>query len=365
MEKIYLDNSATTKIDEEILLKMYEFSKENYANLDSIHSFGLQTYNFLNNKKSIFEKIFKKPKGCFNYTSGGSEANMIAIKGVLDNFKKAHIITTVFEHPSVLNVIKSYSNIDVTYINPKLEKITYDDIKGGIRDDTVFISLTSCSSEIGIIYDIDDIAKSIKQDYPNILIHTDFVQALGHKKISLDYIDLLTISSHKIYGPKGIGAIYISDKVKLKNMYFGQNKNSGIVKRTLPNDLIFGFLLALEKIHKMDFKKVKDLLEYTKKGIKNIFSDALIIDNNSDNILAVCFKNFKSEIILNYLSSQKIYISVGSACSTGVSHSIKYLKLDKEYEEGLVRISFSKYNTKEQIDYLLTKLLDLKAIFKV
>lgn len=356
---IYFDNAATTKIDDEILQKMYEFSKTHYANMDSIHNFGLEVHKFLEEKKSIFEKIFKKNKNLFHYTSGGSEANLIAIKSVLDRHKSGHIITTVFEHPSVVNVLKSYTNFNISYINPSLGQLTYEDIRGAITDETKFITLTSCNSELGIVYDIDDIAKKIKEEFSNIVIHTDFVQALGQKDINLEYIDLLSISSHKIHGPKGIGALYMNDKIKYKQIFFGDNKNSGITKRTMPNDLIYGFLLAIEKID----KNYHIVSSYMREKLKNI-DDILLIENNSNSIISFSLKNTKSEIVFNYLSSKGIYVSVGSACSTGVSHVVEYMNLPKEYRQGLIRVSLSKYNTKEEVDIFIEEIKKIKKILR-
>lgn len=364
---IYFDNAATTKVDKDIYLQMLEFNENNYANVDSIHNFGINTYKIIEEKKYILEKIFKINKDLFYFTSGGGEANNICISSVLNLFNKGHVISTTMEHPSVYECIQSYSNkFDITYINPKLEKLSFDMIKEHIKNDTVLISLTSCNSEIGIIYDIDEIAKQIKKIYPNIYIHTDFVQALGHKLISLEHIDLLSISSHKIHGPKGIGAMYIKKNTKLKQFVYGDNKKNGIIKRTLPTDLVYGFLLALEKIYNKDeIEYINNLKKYTIDRLKEIFENKIyIIENNSFNILSFSIQNLWSEILFNYLSSKKIYISVGAACSTGASKISKSIGLDKTFEKGLVRLSFSKNNTKEEIDTFILEMNNFKKYIR-
>lgn len=365
---IYFDNASTTKIDEKVLTKMNEFYLNNYANIDSIHDFGIETYNKIEKEMEILRDIFNVDKYQFNFTSGGSEANNIAVTSVLNNFKKGHIITTVFEHPSLLNTLKNYeNNFDITYINPKLGKINYEDVKKEIRDDTFFITLTSCNSELGIIYDIDEVANQIKKEYKNIIIHSDFVQALGHKKIDMSNIDMLTISSHKIHGPKGVGALYIKKGVKNKPFLFGDNKNNGIMKRTMPSDLVYGFLTALKYVYSDEKEEyIEKIKNYAINELKTLFKDNIfIVKNDGSNILAFSIKNLRSEILFNYLSSNNIYISVGSACSHGANKTIKSLNLPKEYEKGMVRLSFSKNNNMEEIDELIKKLKEFNKIYKI
>lgn len=361
---IYFDNAATTKIDEDILNEMINFSNKYYANIDSIHKYGIETYNILKGKMKILKNKFSLDENCFNFTSGGGEANNIAITSILNRYKKGHVITTVFEHPSVLRVLEEYSNnFDITYVNPKLEKLTFEMIEKYIREDTIFITLTSCNSELGIIYDINEISKKIKKNRPDIVVHTDFVQALNHSDMKFDNIDMFSISSHKINGPKGVGALYIKKGLKIKTNLYGDNKNNGIMKRTMPTFLVYGFLLALDKNENENIINIKN---YAKKRLKEEFCDKIyIIENDNESILSFSIKNLLAEILLNYLSSKDIYISVGAACSKGASKVAKEIELPKNYEKGLVRLSFSKYNTIEEIDLFMDCIREFRKFLRI
>lgn len=361
---VYFDNAATTIIDEDILNDMMEFSKKYYANIDSIHKFGIETYNIIKENMKILKNRFNLDENCFSFTSGGGEANNIAITSILNKYKKGHIITTVFEHPSVLRTLEEYSNdFDITYVNPKLDKLNFKMIEKELREDTVFITLTSCNSELGIIYDVNEISKEIKKIRPDIVVHTDFVQALNHSNMKFDYIDMFSISSHKINGPKGVGAIYIKKGIKIKTNLYGDNKNNGIMKRTMPTFLVYGFLKALEKEKNENILSIKN---YAIFKLKEEFKDNIyIIENDNDAILSFSIKNLLSEILLNYLSSKDIYISVGAACSKGASKVAKEIGLPKEYEKGLVRLSFSKYNKINEIDLFMESIKNFRKILKI
>ena len=359
---IYLDNAASTKVRKEVRKEMLNCMENFYANADSTHDMGLYISRVINNRKKIFNDILGLNKDDIYFTSGGGEGNNLLIQSVVRSHKKGKIITTKIEHPSVYETIKNLNEYEVYYV--KVDSYGFVDIEDLVKnvdENTILVSIATVNSELGTIQDIEKIVKLVKEKNKKTIVHTDFVQALGHVFIDFSNIDidLITFSSHKIYGPKGIGAVYIKKNTKLKQQSFGSNTQNSFTKRTIPNELVVGFLKAIEMINKKEIEKIQELKNYTISLLKKI-SCAKINSpiNSSCCILNVSFKNAKGEIILNYLSSQGIYISTGSACSSRKEYSsvISNIGLLKEYASGVIRISFGIYNTKEEIDKLILEI---------
>lgn len=367
MKEIYLDNAATTKVRKEVIQTMLDSMENYYANADSIHDKGLEVSKKIREEKKVFEKL-GLDSNCIYFTSGGGEANNILIQSVVRSNKKAHIISSSIEHPSVLETIKNIKDCEYTLLSVN-EKglVSKEELLSAIRPDTVLVSIAFVNSELGTIQDIENLANEVKKINKNIVFHTDFVQALGHVKFNFrnTKIDAISFSSHKIYGPKGIGALYLSKNTKLKKIVYGSNTENDFVPRTLPNEIVLGFLKAISLLKDEDILYMQDLKDYTISRLKEI--DDIIIntyEKSSPAILNIAIKNMRGEIILNYLSDKGIYISTGSACSSkkAQSYVIKEIGLKKEYADGVIRISFSINNSKEEIDIFIK---ELKNIIKM
>ncbi len=360
MKKIYFDNAATTKINDEVINIMLETMKNYYANADSTHDMGLEIAKKIRNEKKIFETLLGLKKENIYFTAGGGDANNIIINSIVKAHKKGHIISTKIEHPSVFETIKNLeSDYDVSYVSvDNYGFINEKELENLVRDDTILVSISSVNSELGTIQNIEKLSNIVKNKNKNTVFHTDFVQGLGH--IDIDFsklkVDAISFSSHKIHGPKGIGGMYINPNIKFKKTIFGSNTENLLVPRTMPNELVIGFLKAISLIDYTKLEKMKELKEYCIQELSNI-KDIRINSpkNSSPSILNVSFKNIKGEVILNYLSANNVYISTGSACSAkkGTSAVIREINIDKEYLNGVIRISFSHENTKDEIDIMI------------
>lgn len=353
---IYFDSSATTKVDDKVIEEMVSYMKEKYYNLDSSYSNNI--VKEIEKNKKILEKRLGLNKDNFLFTSGGAEANKIALYGILKKYKKGHFIISSIEHPSLfMNALElKNEGFEFDYVSvDEFGNVDIKELENLIREDTKLVSIIAVNNEIGTIQDLEKISKVIKNKNKEIIFHVDFVQGLNH--IDLDFskidVDMLSISSHKIHGPKGIGALYVNSRVKLKELFSGENKYNKYLARTFPTELVIGFLRALAIYNKTDLIYVKSLKDYFISKLKKL--DDIIINspkNSVDNIINVSFIGVKSEIIQNYLSYNEIYISKGSACSSNKkdSHVLRALKIDNKRVESAIRISFSKENTKEEID---------------
>lgn len=361
MEKIYLDNASTTKPSSEVIECMVDTMNNFYANADSIHNMGLEVSKKIRDAKKVFEKFGLNKDRVF-FTSGGGEANNILIMSVAKKYKKGHIISTPIEHPSIIEALNSLTEFDVDYVKvDSFGRVNEKNLIELIRPDTKLVTISFVNSEVGTIQDIQKLSKLVKEKNKDIIFHTDFVQGLGH--VNVDFrkfdVDAVSFSSHKIHGPKGAGAIYIKENLKLAKVVYGSNSENAFIPRTISNELILGFLKAISLLDEEDVKKIQSIKEYTLKRLLEI--EDIRINSPKDAspaILNFSCKNTRGEIIMNYLSEEGIYVSTGSACSVkkGVSSVIKNLNIPEEYVEGVIRLSFSKYNTKEQIDIFIEKL---------
>lgn len=352
---IYFDNSSTTKIDENVLKAMNEISEKYYINLDSTYTKALEFKKIVDKKKEIFyERLKLNPKN-FHFTSGGGEANNLALLSILRNEKSPHFIISAIEHSSVLETAKSLTNANLDILKvDSCASVDLEMLENLVKEDTKLVSIIAVNNEVGTIQNLEQISKIVHKKNPNTYIHYDFVQGLNHMEYDFSKIkvDILTISSHKIHGPKGIGAIYISDRVKYKKQIFGKNSYDSFIPRTMPNELIIGFLEAIKQFNKEDLIHIKNLKEYFLQKLSKIDDVCINSPENSiNNILNFSILRTKSEVLLNYLSSHNIYVSMGSACMGNTqSHVLKAMNLKNECINSAIRVSFSKYNTIEEID---------------
>jgi cysteine desulfurase len=357
---IYLDNAATTKPHEEVLQKSLSVYREMYGNPSSLHSMGLDIEREINNSAKIIADCLNVEKSEIFFTSGGTESNNIAIQGIAKAYERSgnHIITTMAEHSSVKETCRylGENGYIVTYLKVnEFGKIDMDELQQQITDKTILISLMHVNNETGSISDINKIGKLIKMKNKDTIFHVDGVQAFGKLPISLNDVDLYSISSHKIHGLKGTGALYIKKGTKIKPLFFGggqQNKIRVGTENTV-GIVCFGLAAKLaEESLKNSYNHVtnirNELLQLTQ--LENVVINTCV-ENDLPYILNVSFLGVKSEILLHSLEAKGIFVSAGSACNAKKKDNSILMEYGIGFErvQSAVRFSFSKYTTVDEI----------------
>lgn len=370
--KYYFDNSATTRLDDEVLNEMLPYYTEYYGNASSIYKLGQKSKNKIESVRNKIAEILNTKSNEIYFTSGGSESNNLAIKGIMhaNIFKGKHLITSPIEHPSVLNTCKSLEEegFEVTYLAVD-EKgiINLESLKKSIRKDTVLVSIMLANNEIGTIEPIKEISNICHQN--GVIFHTDAVQAIGNIKLDIKElgIDSLSLSSHKFYGPKGIGALYVRSGIKFKPLIDGGHQERQMRAGTENVPSIVGMGKALELVYSNlngKNKYIKGLRDYFEENIKKL-PNVIIngdLNNRLPSISNITIKGVDSNTLVIGLDMRGIAISNGSACQSGSalpSHVLKAIGMSDDYLKSTVRISFGKYNTKEEVDYLIKSLKEV------
>lgn len=365
----YLDNSATTKPYDEVIEIMAVTMKNNYGNPSSAHNLGLMAEKTLNESRELLAKTINASKEEIIFTSGGSESNNFLIRGFVT--QGGHIITTKIEHPSVLQTCKALESqgVRVTYLDvDNSGRISIEELRNNICKETQLISIMHVNNEIGIIQDIEAIGKVIKEESSRAKFHVDAVQSYGKFKIDVKKcnIDLLSISGHKIHGPRGIGFACIRKGLVIRPLIYGGGQEKGSRSGTENLAAIVGLAKASEIMHSHrteNYNKVQKLKAYfTDKlqGIENIKINSELNNYYSPYILSVSFRGVRSEVLLHSLEEKNIYVSTGSACSSKdekLSSVLTAIGLKKEEIKGTIRFSFSEQNTVEDIDYTVENLI--------
>ncbi|WP_122639255.1 cysteine desulfurase family protein [Romboutsia sp. Marseille-P6047] len=380
--EIYLDNSATTKPYKEVVDKMVYALTTDYANPSSLHRKGIEVEkNIKAIRQGIARTIGAKDKEIY-FTSGGTESNNAIIRGVANLYKKRknHIISTEIEHPSVLNTLKDLEEdgFEVTYLKVDKEgKINIDDLKNAIKSSTILITIMHVNNEIGSIQPIEAIGKYLKSLSDKIYLHVDAVQSYSkiNFKPSRYNIDFMSVSGHKLHGPKGIGFMYIKESNRLKPILTGGGQEIGIRSGTENVPGIYGIGEAVRILNKdlnQTIDKIKELKNLLKEEIiKNI--DDIKVNSPEDgvcHILNISFKDVRGEVLLHYLEQKGVYVSTGSACSSKKkgSHVLNAIGLTANEIEGAIRFSLSDLNTKDEIlevvNILKESVSDLRMIIR-
>lgn len=375
MNRIYFDNAATTKINDEVLESMLPYLKDNYGNASSNHFFGKSAKVLLEDARdSIAEFIGASPRELY-FTNNGTESNNFAIKGSAFKYlgtNKNHIITSSIEHLAVLesiNYLESKFNFKATYLKPDPDgRISPEDVRANIKPETFLISIMHSNNETGIINDLKSISEFAGEN--ETAVHTDSVQSIGKTKFNVKDLDVnfATLSAHKIYGPKGIAALYIKDKTPVEKYIHGGKQERDMRGGTENIASIAGFKKAVELLRsgfEKDVLHYLSLKEHFVKELKKQFGDAVLFNSGSDgfslpNIVNISFDRdrllFDEEMILIQLDLKGIAVSGGSACTSGThqpSHVLLELGRDRSSALGSLRISFGRENTIAETDYLV------------
>ena len=372
---IYLDNNATTKVDERVLDAMLPFLKEEYANPSSMYEFSVKSSNAIADARvKMKEFLGAKSEKEIIFTSCGSESANTAIKGAIAcNKSKKHLITTKVEHPCVLNTYKALEKqgykVDYIGVNANGE-LDLEELKEKINDDTALVSTMWANNETGVIFPIQKIGEIIKSKNPHTLFFVDAVQGAG--KVDIDVqstnIDMLGVSGHKFHAPKGIGALYVKSNVMLPPLINGGHQERGHRAGTENVPYIVGMGVAAELAQeglKYELTEVKKLRDKLETGIlKNVFNARLnsSISNRVPNTTNIGFEYIEGELILLHLSDLGICASSGSACTSGSlepSHVLRAMGTPFTSLHGSIRFSLSRFTTEDEIDYVLKHIKDV------
>lgn len=373
MENVYFDNSATTKIDEDVLKEMMPYLRENYGNASSIYKLGRISKKAIEeSREKIAKSINANPEDIY-FTAGGSESDNTIIKGVayFNKSKGNHIITSKIEHPAVLETCKQLEQegFEVTYINVNNNGIIdLEELKKSITENTILISIMFANNEIGTIQPIKEIGEIARKH--KIVFHTDAVQAIGSVPIDVKElnIDSLSMSAHKFYGPKGIGALYVKNGIKFRKLIAGGHQEKDKRAGTENVAGIVGMGKAIEiatnniEKHNEIIQRLRDYyISELEKNIQNIKINGDLEKRLPGNA-NISFESIKGDSLLFNLDLKGICASSGSACTSGSidpSHVLKAINVPEKFLNNSLRISIGKYNTKEEVDYLIKNLTEI------
>lgn len=360
----YLDNAATTRVSEAAAKAALAAMTDSFGNPSSRHEAGARAAQALKEHRTAIAKALGAQPGEVTFTSCGTESNNWAIRGAvhLNRRKGKHIITTAIEHDAVLEPCRALERegYEVTYLKPdRMGNITVQQVADALREDTVLVSMMLVNNELGTILPVAEVRKLLRQRKSVALLHCDAVQGFLHVPFTVGElgVDLLSISGHKVHAPKGIGALYIKNGIKLAPMIMGGHQEENLRSGTEPTAQIAAFAAAVDEwqAHAEENRiHLKELKDYAVQKLTAKLPGLELVGNGgAPHILPVTLAGYKSEVVVRFLSDRGIFISSGSACHKGKpSHVFAALNLPKKQMDGVLRISFSTCNTKEDIDAL-------------
>lgn len=380
----YLDNSATTRCSDRACQLMVDLLTKDYGNPSSLHMKGIEAERFVETAKKKIAKTLRVSEKEIIFTSGGTESNNLAIIGAAMANRRAgnHIITTSIEHASVENPMEflKEQGFDITYLSVDENGIiSLEELEEAVTEQTILVSMMQVNNEIGAIEPVAEAAELIKKKNPDTLIHVDAIQSYGKmyiypKKLG---IDMLSVSGHKIHGPKGSGFLWVKEKTKLKPLILGGGQQKGMRSGTENVPAIAGLGEAAEEIYENLDEKRAHLY-----GLKQRFIDGIeklegthvngkTGEDSAPHIVSVSFEGIRSEVLLHSLEDRGIYVSSGSACSSNNhagkqkgSKTLRNIHLRENLLDSTLRFSFSVHTTEEEIDYALEVLGELLPVLK-
>lgn len=374
--EVYFDNAATTRVYPEVKDLMIKLLDVDYGNPSSLHMKGVEAEKYIKEATARIALELKCQEKEIVFTSGGTEANNFALIGGAMAHRRAgkHIITTNIEHASVSATLEFLvkEGYEVTFVGVD-EKgiINLDELKSSLREDTILVSVMYLNNEIGSIQPIEEISKLVKAYNPQILIHVDAVQAFGKMRFTPKKlgVDLLSISGHKIHGPKGCGALYIKDKTLIRPTMYGGGQQRAMRSGTENVPAIAGMGLAAKLMYGNHEEKMEHIRNLKDTFIERVTKLENVFDNSGEapHIASITFVGIRSEVMLHALEDKGIYVSSGSACSSNkanVSGVLKAINLPKERLESTLRFSFCETNTLEEIEYTLKCIEEILPVFR-
>lgn len=368
----YLDNSATTRQFDEVTDLIAKVSRDIYGNPSSMHMVGINAENEIKKSKEIIARALKVTEKEILFTSGGTESDNMALIGCAKANKRAgkHIITTKIEHPAILETCKALEEdgYEITYLDvDRTGRVLPEAVAAALREDTIIVSIMHVNNEIGSIMPIEEIGTVIKSYNKDIIFHVDAVQSFGKIKLhpKKAKVDLVSISGHKIHGPKGVGILYINEKIKIRPIIFGGGQQKGMRSGTENVPGIAGIGKATELIFNDFESKIDRLYELKEYFIGEVSKlEGITINGVPDegvrlsapHVMSVSFKGVRAEVLLHALEAKNIYVSSGSACASNkpaTSGTLISIGVDKDLLDSTIRFSMSVETTKEELDYTL------------
>lgn len=376
----YFDNSATTKVTDSVKDIVIKTMTEDYGNPSSMHIIGVKAEKYIKTAKENIAKILKVDEKEIYFTSGGTEGNNQATIGVAEANKRSgnKIITTEIEHASVASPMKylEKEGYNVVYLPADpYGVVDMEELKKEMSEDTILVSVMYVNNEVGAIQPIGEIGKYIKTVNPKVVFHVDAIQAFGKMEIRprKENIDILTVSGHKIHGPKGSGFIYIKKNTKINPIISGGGQQDGMRSGTENVPGIAGIGQAAKDCYDnleqnvRIMTELKDYLIDRLSEIEDVTVNSRKGSGGAPHIVSASFHGVRSEVLLHALEDKGVYISAGSACSSNkpsISRTLKAMNIDKDLLESTVRFSFSELNTKEEIDYCMEQLKELLPVLR-
>lgn len=371
MSNIYFDNGATTKASKQVADVVYKTMTENYGNPSSLHSKGHTAENIVKEaRKVISDSIKSKPEGII-FTGSGSEANNLAIIGSARMFRdKGNIITTKIEHKSVLECMKKLEEDGFTVKYLDVDEnglILIDQLREFVDSKTQLVSIMHVNNECGSIQPMEEIFNIVKTANPNALVHIDNIQGYCKFEANSRFCDMMSISAHKVHGPKGVGALYVKSGVRLAPITYGGGQEKGLRSGTENVPAIAGFAKAVET-YTCDKEKLREIKNYIAKRVTEEIPKVYVngdLENSSPYILNIAMIGLRSEIILHSLEQRGIYVSSGSACSShkpSPSHVLTAMGYKPERVDSSVRLSFCAENTIEEAKAFCDALAEIAVI---
>lgn len=367
--EIYLDNSATTKAFDSVIHMVAKTMQEDYGNPSSMHRKGVEAEKYIKYAKDVIARNLKINEKEIIFTSGGTESDNLALIGcALANYRAGkHLITTRIEHPAIAQTMQylETQGFEVTYLSvDKKGVISLRELEQSIRPDTILVSIMYANNEVGSLQPVEEASRIVKRHNPHCLFHVDAVQGYGKYRIypKRQGIDLLSVSSHKIHGPKGVGFLYVNEKVKILPIAFGGGQQKGMRSGTENVPGIAGMARAIEEVYRDLDTEVEMLYELKERFIQGISAIEQVQVNGpaaregAPHIVSVSVWGVRSEVLLHALEDRGIYISAGSACSahkTTASATLQAMGIQKELLDSTVRFSFSVFTTMEEIEYTI------------
>lgn len=377
----YLDNSATTRCLESVRDLVVQTMMEDYGNPSSRHLKGVEAERYLREAREKIARTMKVNEKEIFFTSCGTESNNWALIGAAMANRRAgtHIITTSVEHAAVLQPLMylEEQGFRITFLPvDRYGRIRLEDLKEAICEDTILVSTMYVNNELGAVEPVEEVGRFLKEKYPRILYHVDAIQAYGKYRILPKKmgIDMLSVSGHKIHGPKGTGFLYVNEKVKIKPLILGGGQQKGMRSGTDNVPGIAGIGEAAMEAYR-DFEEKRDYLLKLKKyfmdevsGLPDVVLNSLPGDEGAPHIVSVSFRGVRSEVLLHALEEKGIYVSSGSACSSNkklpVSTVLKEIGMERELLDATLRFSFSRYNTEEELAYCVGVLRELLPVLR-
>ena len=378
--EVYLDNSATTRCFDEAAHLMHRIMREDYGNPSSMHHKGVEAERYLRYARETLAGILKVNEKEILFTSGGTESDNIALIGTaMANHRRGrHLITTAVEHPAVLQPMAYLENqgFKVTYLPVDREgRISLHDLENAVRPDTILVSIMHTNNEIGSVQPIEEAGALIKSRNPRTLFHVDAVQGFGKYRIypAKMHVDMMSVSGHKIHGPKGIGFLYIKDGSRVSPILYGGGQQKGMRSGTENVPGIAGMAKAAEIIYK-DLDSERDrmygLRDMLIRGVEDM--DGIQVNGcpgreGAPHIVSLSVRGVRAEVLLHALEERGIYVSAGSACASNkpqTSATLKAIGIERDLLDSTVRFSFSVFTTEEEIRYTIQALSEVVPMLR-